>query len=488
VPVSPAPFTLGDLGPHLGVSLQVPWFDVTDRRFGAKGDGVTDDTAAIQAADALAREVGGITYLPARTFRANLSLRSGSRLVGAWGDLLNSARGTRIQAFNSGLDTIKVDQGAAVYQSQLSLEDLVVLGGVNGFATYQGLNYLTMKNVAISGATNAQFYMERWMEEVEFDMVRLAGGTYGFRSVYSGAVQSYIDKATFRQVYAAGASKNGWRVELTVADAVTWDECNITSNGEHGFYLDGGARGLTFNQCSTEGNGQSGKKNRTTLTGTVSSGATSATLASSTGWATGDGMCIKGAGAGGIDFYILSTAQGGPGVTVSGTTVSWAGGTGATVTNPAVTNAEFDDLYFANTHAPPADIAFVGGIFGGEGALGKVRYGVNLAGVSNSCAFDSAQLFDPNIPVYDPGRVAHVIGGEIVRRRASIGAATVLIPDDLAGKFLSGAGKTTVTDNDFASFGPPDNGTVVVHYDTTASKAYISVRANGVWKVMSGPI
>jgi hypothetical protein len=487
VPVSPAPFTLGDLGPHLGVSLQVPWFEVTDRRFGAKGDGVTDDTAAIQAADALAREVGGITYLPARTFRANLSLRSGSRLVGAWGDLVNAALGTRIQAFNSGLDTIKVDQGAAVYQSQIALEDLVVLGGVNGFATYQGLSFLTMKNVSISGATNAQFYMERWIEEVEFDMVRLVGGTYGFRSVYSGAVQSYIDKATFRQVYTAGCSKNGWRLECTVFDAITFDECNCTSNMEHGFYMDGGARGISFNQFNSEGNGRSGKKNRTTLTGTVSSGATSATLASATGWATGDGMCIKGAGVSGIDFYILSTAQGGPGVTVSGTTISWTGGTSTTVTTPDVTNAEWDDMYFGKVIAGSGNMVFNSGAIGGEGSLGRIRYALNANGITAGASLVATDV-NSSAPVYDPTRQLGIVNGQVILRRPSVGAATVLIPDNLSGKFLSGAGKTTVVDGDFAFFGPPDNGTIVVHYDTTAGKAYLSVRANGTWKVMSGPI
>jgi hypothetical protein len=58
--------------------------------------------------------------------------------------------------------------------------------------------------------------------------------------------------------------------------------------------------------------------------------------------------------------------------------------------------------------------------------------------------------------------------------------------DGVRTKYLSGAGKTTVVDGDFTA--APGNGTVAVHYDTTGAKAYISVRANGVWKVMAGPI
>jgi hypothetical protein len=64
VPVTPAPSTLADLGPFLDINLQVPHFDVTDRRFGAKGDGVTDDTAAIQAAANAAIAAKGTLILP----------------------------------------------------------------------------------------------------------------------------------------------------------------------------------------------------------------------------------------------------------------------------------------------------------------------------------------------------------------------------------------------------------------------------------------
>jgi hypothetical protein len=52
--------------------------------------------------------------------------------------------------------------------------------------------------------------------------------------------------------------------------------------------------------------------------------------------------------------------------------------------------------------------------------------------------------------------------------------------------YFAGAGKTTVTDADFGMT-PPD-GTTAVHFDSTASKTYLSARANGTWHVMAGPV
>jgi hypothetical protein len=55
----------------------------------------------------------------------------------------------------------------------------------------------------------------------------------------------------------------------------------------------------------------------------------------------------------------------------------------------------------------------------------------------------------------------------------------------LGGNYTSAPGKVTVSDADFAA---PFDGMTAVHYDTTAAKTYLSVRANGIWHVMAGPV
>lgn len=68
--------TLWELGPELGIDLQVPWFDVTDNRFagGADKTGTSDSTLAIQGALNMAMENGGVVLLPAGTYKTSAAL------------------------------------------------------------------------------------------------------------------------------------------------------------------------------------------------------------------------------------------------------------------------------------------------------------------------------------------------------------------------------------------------------------------------------
>jgi hypothetical protein len=69
----------------------VPFVSVTDPRFGARGDGVTDDSAAINAAITAAKTLGLTLYAPPGTYRCkNLRLEGGTlpwSLIGAGKEL-----------------------------------------------------------------------------------------------------------------------------------------------------------------------------------------------------------------------------------------------------------------------------------------------------------------------------------------------------------------------------------------------------------------
>lgn len=66
------------------VESRIPFLNVKDPQFGAKGDGLTNDTAAIQAALTQAAILGGAVYCPAGTYviGSGLTLPSGGHLFG----------------------------------------------------------------------------------------------------------------------------------------------------------------------------------------------------------------------------------------------------------------------------------------------------------------------------------------------------------------------------------------------------------------------
>jgi hypothetical protein len=74
--------TLGAGATQVGVASGL--FNVRDAQFGAKGDGTTDDTAAIQAAIAAAENVSGVVYLPRGLYKltAALSISATIEVVG----------------------------------------------------------------------------------------------------------------------------------------------------------------------------------------------------------------------------------------------------------------------------------------------------------------------------------------------------------------------------------------------------------------------
>jgi pectate lyase-like protein len=386
-------------------------YNVKNSPYNAVGDGVTNDTTAIQTAinDANAAG-GGMVFLPNGNYKVTtLGLKAEVTIRGT------GMRSTLLTG-TAGSDIFVIPNVGA--HSMFEISDLGTSGGRRGIAyvatgSSDYITYFTVKGVEISGPTDECVHLSGSCEEFYFDTVRLVGGTYGFRYADIGSANpnTLFDKSTLKDVLTSGAGSqiNGWRIECDVANTVTFINPITNSARKHGMYLDWGIANCTFINYNAEANGQSGKSNRTGLAGTVSAGATSATLNNATGWATGDGMTINGAGVGGADFTIVSTTEGGPGVTVSGSTVSWTGGTNTTVSNPGVTNAEYDELRINNTKNNSYGYVFAGGQFGGE-TIGHLRYGANLSGMTGAVFLNCVSL---NVPIYDPNGYATVINGQM---------------------------------------------------------------------------
>ena len=322
------------------------------------------------------------------------------------------SKGTKIQG-TSGQDVFALAKTSGDY-SGYRLENLKISGGQNQIVLSGNGNtatHLTLRDVELDGPSGSGVLIDQGaIEEWYLDHVVFQGGQYGFRKVSGGdadLTDNYIDKCTFKDCLWTGQTKSGVWVDATTANTITLLNPILVLAAEHGFYWRGGARGIVIVNANTEQCGTSGKKNRTTLTGTVSSGATSGTLASASGWATGDQITIAGAGPGGTDFEDT--------ITLSGTTATWTTPTSTTVSAPKVTNAKWDEFSFQAIPAvaTPAHLTVLGGIVASEASLGRLRYSfrmpgayTSLIGVSGGTGNDvPAYIGDPAGLVADGGNL-----------------------------------------------------------------------------------
>ena len=109
------------------------------RAYGAKGDGITDDTAAIQAAQDSLPDNGGILYFPSGTFIGHLTLKSNVHIEGS--------------GINASI--LKLPYGANV--------DVITTNGfsaLTGTDSRGGINRVTIDNITIDGnkASNSTGY------------------------------------------------------------------------------------------------------------------------------------------------------------------------------------------------------------------------------------------------------------------------------------------------------------------------------------------
>ncbi len=512
-------FTSGDLA-FLNRDV-APDYNV--REYGAKGDGVTDDTAAIQAAiNAAAAAGGGAVYLPAATYMVkSLNLLPAITLKGEHRDACTLS-GT------GGYDVLVLPASGTF--SGFRISDLTVINGQNSLVSSNITTFVVVDHCHFVAPADSCINITGAIEEWYLYNVQLEGGQYGFRHqhVVNSQGNNYIDKCTFINVLTNGQAVNCWNIQVNLSTTVSWLGCILNTAGQHGFYADGGIRCWTFLTLNTEGNGQTGKMAQTT--GSIASGSSSLSVVSAAGLSAGDPITIQGAGTSGQDLTTTIT-------NIAGTTITLAAPASSTISGGAVTNAQYDDVVIAATIGAPQDITFISCQLGGLGTNGHLRYSLNNNfGTLITCI---QCITVGSIPIYDPSFMVQVLSGQpsmrqpttplfldrfvtstfpnalpnapsartlvtspagndivfalvdshgdttgtygLIRFRRFDPNRTQVASIDANGMFITGGIATKVkagtpTDADFLTV-PPD-GTIVV--DTSASKIW--TRVGGVWK------
>lgn len=225
-----------------GYSGGIDWLDA--RLYGAKGDGVTDDAAAINAALSAAKP-GQTVYLPATssgvqttyavgspifrppyvTLRGPLPMRSGNSVGGAIKALSTFTAAGIVQM---------VDQATGGYASAHEngrLIDLTIDGSaIPGTQTTAG--------VLATGYVHGEL-----LENVSVSAV--PGKAFNSLSNGSGQAYSWV----LRNCQALNCGSDGYRFS-NLTDSV-FEHCRAIGNGRHGFYI-GSLFNTTFTGCHAE--------------------------------------------------------------------------------------------------------------------------------------------------------------------------------------------------------------------------------------------
>ena len=377
--------------------------------YGAEGDGVTDDTAAIQAAIDAANSRKGAVHFKEATYKISdtLNLYQYSRLIGHPG-MSGDTGGTIISQSNGAenIFNLLTDGNSGSQEQYIYIFGLHLLGGVDQIYAPNGGVMVYIQHVLFNGPSHAGIYARGFVQEWFGRDWVFRGGQYGM--LHNGerglaangvtlATQVLFDKSNFYSVYATGQTKNGLRIDCGggTGNGNTFTDLRVFGTGEDGLVLAGGLRNTVIVNFTTESNGYLGVSPSTPTTATTVANSSYVVVGSTAGYTAGSTVTIQGAGSSDLrtDWYpVISQVFTSSMVMTSVAT--------ATVTSLEMVPYLYSDLICRTSGgAIPNGITVLNPTAGILSAVGAVRYPLdfrNAFGVTVVGLVSSRRMYDPN--------------------------------------------------------------------------------------------
>ena len=241
------------------------WTNV--KAYGAMGDGVTDDTAAINSAMSVLQQNsdsrGGVLYFPAGQYKCSSALNFVAYAAGDVHNIIVRGDGPQCTTIDftsagSGSAGITFNAGA-----QFGIEDLlingapghgVVVGNGNSVGGSSYCSFFTLRNLRVQNCGgNGLFFINAYMGTVS-DCWSASNGGIGF--LFAGYHTSIdvnrcyassntgigwsLNGMTYSSFTSCGSDHNVWGYAMTNMVGVAFNACGAESNQRDGWLLETG--------------------------------------------------------------------------------------------------------------------------------------------------------------------------------------------------------------------------------------------------------
>jgi len=329
-------------------SPYLPGFSVT--YYGAKCDGSTDDTAAIQTGLNALANTGGILNFPSGTCNLSkcLIIPDGVSLQGQYTGVASSL-GTNL---NQTASTCTFQVGANEFQGS-AIQGFEVSGGSVSLYAPDGVVNLRVENVRAYQPSYAGILLQGYIQQTFWKNIEMDGGAYCMNYSTNGvhyngnSWRQEFDKNSFYDIYCNGSSLDGivWAIQSnnSATGGGTGGQNSITNliiihAGHNGFVLKGPFLNTIINGWNTEGNGYSQSLSSWSVTqATATAGGKYVLVTSTVALTIGDTVTVQGAGSTGLDFQSYVTNIFTSSITVGANIVTTSSGV-------ELTNALYSDF------------------------------------------------------------------------------------------------------------------------------------------------